>query len=210
MSILGISSAGETKDFFAVVQRLQWLADELELLRERLRIAGHAPDIVGPPLGKVEMALSPRLLLRQAAHVKQVLSDEVLTSLAFCSLLLPEDEEALAIGDFEEIVGLISSLEMFLSSANLPGDLVNSIRRHIRAAELALAAYPIRGARALKESVQGAAGYLMDEGDEIDAVSPETALALRQLWQKINDVADAAIKIDALLQIASRISKFPA
>jgi len=191
-----------------VTERIHLLIDELDLLREKLHRAGATESIYAPILGKVERAFHPAHVAASAPSIKQYLSNDVLTGLAFCSELLPEEEDGISQEDFAEVVSLINELELLLGENSFPAGLTALIRKHIRLAELAIAQYPLRGASALKDAVKYAAGDILFSEAEISDLPPEGAQSLRTLWQRMNTLADRAIKVDNLLQIGSRASKF--
>lgn len=207
LTVLSIPSENGTRDYIRASERIQLLVDELDLLRDKLFRAGFSKNVYEPPLRKLEEALSLKLLTAQCVHVKQHLTEDVYTGLAFCSELLPEEEEGIKAEEFTELVGLINQLELLLQENTFPAELSSLIRKHIRLAELAIAQYPIRGADSLKEAVKYAAGDLIFSADAIATASPENANTIRNLWRRMNQIADGAIKVDNLAQLGGRVAK---
>ncbi|KRG66343.1 hypothetical protein ABB27_13965 [Stenotrophomonas terrae] len=183
------------------------MIDELDLLQDKLHLLGFSAQIFEPPLKKLENSLSPQLLTKQSANIKQYLTEDVYTGLAFCSELLPVEEEGILQEDFADLVGLINQLELLLIDNAFPAPLTALIRRHIRLAELAIAQYPIRGAGALKEAVKYATGDIYFSESDLTDISFEGGQSLKSLWQRMNSLADKAIKADNLFQIGSRATK---
>jgi hypothetical protein len=208
MTVLKLKDQSEARNFFQVGDQLHLLADELEIVRDRLYFANATQSIYQPPLLRVEHAISPRWISVQAQQVQKYLNAEVLTALQFCSDLLPVEEESLSEEDFSGVVDLINQLELLLSENDFPSALTALIRKHIRLAELAIAQYPIRGAASLKDCVKFAIGDLMFEGDALRQTSEENASKIKSLWQGMNTLADGVIKADNLAQIGIRAVKF--
>lgn len=208
LHVFEITSTKKNRDYVLVNHRLQLLIDELDLLRDKLRLLSVSPAVYQPSLEKLDNALSPAILHANAEHVRQYLSEDVYTGLAFSSELLPHEEEAISADDFRGFVDLVNQLELLLQDSSLPTSLVVLIRRHIRLAELAIAQYPIRGAVALKDAVKYALGDLAFEGDLIRPAGRENAEKIQRLWKKANDMADGAIKVDSLVQLGGRAMKF--
>ena len=208
LRVFDITSTQMNRDFVLVNHRLQLLLDELDVLRDKLHLLSVSPTVYQPSLAKLDNALSPAILHAKAEHVRQYLSEDVYTGLAFSSELLPEEEEAISADDFGEFVGLVNQLELLLQDSSLPSSLVVLIRRHIRLAELAIAQYPIRGAIALKDAVKFAVGDLAFEGELLRPAGRENAEKVQRVWKKANDMADGAIKIDNLVQLGGRAIKF--
>lgn len=208
LRVFDIASTQRNRDFVLVNHRLHLLLDELDLLRDKLHLLSVSPSIYQPSLAKLDNALSPAILHAKAENVRQYLSEDVYTGLAFSSEILPEEEEAIGADDFKEFVDLANQLELLLQDSSLPSSLVVLIRRHIRLAELAIAQYPIRGAVALKDAVKYALGDLAFETEVVRLAGRENAEKIHRLWKKANNMADGAIKIDNLVQLGGRAMKF--
>lgn len=209
LDVLGLEQTREARAFQQAAQRIQLLSDEVDILRTRLAVKGVHESLYDPVLRKVEESLSLSLLVQRCEHVRQYLTDDVFVGLGLCSALLPDEEDTISAEEFQTLVGIISELELLLLDEGLPTSLTALIRRHIRAAEMAIAQYPIRGAAALKDAVRFMAGNVMLDRDLIDqSLPPEQAEKLRSLVQRLNSVADSVIKVDNLLQIGSRAIKF--
>lgn len=191
----------------AIYHKIGILVGELDHLNDQLAASQHSSEIYGPPLQKVGRALSPALFHLKCSHVKQYLTPDVITALGFCSEMLPDEEEAISEDDFRALVGLIHELELVLQDSTLPGSLVALIRRHIMLAETAIADYPLRGAASLKDAVKAAVGDLAIDASAIVGWTPEAVSALRTLWERVNKVADVAIKVDGLLQAGTRVGQ---
>lgn len=204
--VLNIGRKDGTRDYIHASERIHILVDEVDLLRDKLHTLGLSAEVYGPALTKLENALSPQLLVTQSVNVQQHLTGEVFTALAFCSEILPQEEDGITTEDFADIVSVIHDLELLLASNSFPSELTALIRRHIRLAETALAEYPIRGASALKNAVKVATGdmFFIEPND----LPPDQRRALGGLWQRMNSLADKAIKVDSLLQIGGRAVTF--
>jgi hypothetical protein len=207
LRVFNIKGTDTTRDYVLVNHRLHLLIDEAALLGDKLHLLSVSPGVYKPYLAKLDNALSPSIIHAKAQHVRQYLTEDVYTGLAFSSELLPEEEEGISADDFREIVDLVNQLELMLQDSSFPSSLVVLIRRHIRMAELAIAEYPIRGAVAIKDAVKFAVGDLAFEAGVLAPAGPQNADAVRRLWKKANDIADGAIKVDNLAQIGGRAMK---
>lgn len=148
------------------------------------------------------------MLVAKCDNIKQYLTEDVFVGLGLCSALLPDEEGTIGQQDFEALVGIISDLELLLLDEKLPTSLTALIRRHIRAAELAIAQYPIRGAIALKDAARFTAGNVAIDQELIKQAMPKEAVEkLVKTFHWLNSAADAVIKVDSLIQIGGRAVK---
>lgn len=206
--VLDIESKNGTRDFIRASERIHILVDEVDLLRDKLHMRGLSANVYGPALNKLENALSPQLLVNQSAHVQQYLTDDVFTALAFCSEILPVEEDSITTEDFADIVSVIHDLELLLAENSLPSELTALLRRHIRLAEIALASYPLRGASAIRDAVKAATGDIFFSESEVSNLPAEQRKTLSGLWYRMNSLADKAIKVDNLAQLTGRAVTF--
>ena len=188
-----------------IYRKVSLLVMDLKELRVQLEGTRISPSTYDAHLRKVEAALAPNLFSLQGGHVKQHLTPEVYVALDFCSELLPAEEVDISKEDFTAIVGLIGDLEQIIADSTLPTSLATLIRRHIEFAERAMADYPVRGARALKDAMKLAVGDMAMEPEFTSGPKTEAGTALRELWLKINSVADGAIKADGVVQLGARV-----
>jgi len=206
--VLEIESRNDARDFIRASERIHILVDEVDLLRDKLHLRGLSASVYGPALTKLENALSPQLLVNQSAHVQQHLTDDVFTALAFCSEILPVEEDSITTEDFADIVSVIHDLELLLTENSLPSELTALLRRHIRLAELALASYPLRGASAIRDAVKAATGDILFSESEVSTLPAGQRKTLSVLWYRMNSLADKAIKVDNLAQLTGRAMTF--
>lgn len=199
-SIFSIDSKIDVESQFAVVERLHDMYLEIGLLRRALIASNRSAAVYDPTLKKVERAISPSLIVKQSDHIKQHLTEEVFTGLGFCSELLPAEEEEISEEKFKELASLIGQVEMALQSEDMPIELAELMRKHIRLAELALAKYPIVGARGLQEAVKIGFCDLVFHREELRG-NVEAGQALKDLWGTMNKFADGAIKVYALKEV---------
>lgn len=207
-SVLGVDGDGGVRFQSAIYHKVSLLVGELDHLRHQLASRGLSVEIYGPSLEKVEQALSPLLINLKCAHVKQHLTPDVYTALGFCSDILANEEDSISEEDFSALVALINELELVLQDSSIPSSLVALIRRHILLAETAIADYPLRGAGSLKDAVKMAIGDLALETERDGALPVVAGTRLRTLWERMNNVADGAIKVDGLVQVGTRVAQF--
>lgn len=208
MRVFHLESHSRPRDFSAINIRLQVLQDELDVLKGKLIARGASAAIYQPVLDKLGNALSPELVLHQAQHVRQHITEDVYTGLAFCTELLPIEEAEISEQDFREFVDLVNQLELALQENDFPGELVALIRRHVRLAEIAIAQYPLRGAAALQDAVKAAVGDLIFESDATMQADEEGSKLVGKVWRKASDIVDVILKVDGLAQLGVRGIKF--
>lgn len=207
LAALSLESPQKERTPFVIYDKLLVLSEEIQLLRDQLSKLNLTPEIYDPHLKSIEKALSPSLIERQGTHIKQHLKPEVYTALLFCSDFLANEEESITEEDFSAIVDLMNQLELVLQDSSLPPALATLIRRQIRVAEIAISNYSLRGARSLKDAVKFAIGDLIVEEDSLTEAESRISTGIRNLWERMNKVADAALKTEGLLQLGSRVSK---
>lgn len=206
--VLEIEPRKGARGYIQASERILILVDELDILRDKLQLLGFSSNAYGPAFAKLDNALSPQHLLNPSGNIRQYLSEDVFAVLIFCSEVLPDEEDGIALEEFAEIVSIINDLELLLADNSFPSELKAVLRRHIRLAETALADYPLRGASAIKEAVKSATGDIFFSESEVSKLQPDQRNSLSALWRKMNAVADKVIKVDNIIQISGRAVTF--
>jgi hypothetical protein len=192
--------------FFFVTNRLQLLFSELNSIREHLRSNGFTVTTYEPAFQKIENAISPSVLHVGWAAVKQSLSPEVLLALSFCKDMMPNEESEISTEDLQSLIKDLESLDIALQDAEIPSHLKVIIKRYIQSIWDALDEYQIVGAKALKCANSKAIGELLEVQTEIKESNEKPVIKkFGQVFKKVNDVADAAIKVDSLMQIGHKV-----
>ncbi|APP82988.1 hypothetical protein BI317_01055 [Xanthomonas hortorum pv. gardneri] len=196
------------KNYIDVANKLGLMYRELQAIKTHLIASNFSEIVFLPTISKIESAISPQILHAHWGDVKRNLTEDVYTSLSYCSEILPDEERSITEEDFLEIVALVNDLEMLLKDTALPDHLVNLIRHHIELIEIALSNYPITGAQGLRNASKQAIGDFVESADEINANKDSLAIkTFGKLWKKVNSVVDMAIKADKLAQFGDRAIK---
>jgi len=207
--VFQIEEPNDARKALRVSERLSWLHQELEILRNQMQGVGFSEELYASPLNRIEQSFSTLLLQANWASCKQYLSADTLLALAFCIEILPDEEGQIAEADIDAIRSLIRELSGLLSSSALPNSLKTLIQHHIELIERALAQYPIVGAKALREAARTALGEIIEEKDSIkENQATEEINKLGTIWKKVNEVTDIAIKADKIAQIGQKAWAF--
>ena len=136
---------------------------------------------------------------------RQYLTPQHLLSLEFCSEILPDEESVISSEELAEVLGLVSELREAAQSESIPAGLRALLLHHVELIERAVAAYPITGVKALREAAQTGLGELVESKEAVSEHSntPEVS-KLARAWKKVGEVADAALKVDKLVQVGHK------
>lgn len=205
--IFELNESNPNKKSAAVAERLGWALRELDLARLELLSTGHPESLYENAINHLEHAFSPMLLSNTWNSVQQYLVAQTLQTLAIYSQVVPNEEELIKEDDLNELYARISELEDFLKKSELPSRLQSLIQRHINLIKQALAEYPIAGARALLEARRAAYGEFFEiTAFENAKNGSESWGKLEKIWELANKAIDGAIKVDAAIQIADKVS----
>lgn len=189
-----------------VTEQLSLLANEIDLVRQGMVQANFSQHLYGASLSALESALSPMQLPTTWNNLRQYFKPEHLLSLQYCSEILPHEEDEISKEDLEAIQQLVDELEQLAAStASSPARLRALLANQAANIRAALAGYKVAGARALRDAVRTSYGELVEAKDLIaeHKNSPEVS-KLAEAWRKVNQAADAALKIDGLAQLGHR------
>lgn len=200
------ATPNEHSKYFFVTNRLQLLFSELSFIRDHLQANGFTLTTYEPAFQKIEHAISPSVLNVGWSAIKQNLTPEVTLALNFCKDMMPDEESEIPEEEIQSLVEELESLDSLIENAEIPQHLKIVISRYVASIWDALDEYKISGAKALKSANSRAVGELIEVQEEIRQ-STETPVVKKfgQLFKKVNDVADAAIKVDSLLQLGHRV-----
>lgn len=203
---LGIRESDTSRQARLVSERLAALSRELDLIREGMKHANFSPHLYTKALTAFDTAFSPMYLSGTWNHVRQQLKVEHMLALQFCGEILPDEEDEIQQADLEEIGAMLVELEsLAASSKQIPERLRRLIENQVSQIRSALASYKIAGAKVLREAVRSSYGELVEAKDIITEHkdSPEVS-KLAEIWRKVNTVADAALKIDGVVQLGQK------
>lgn len=205
--IFELNELNPNKKSAAVAERLGWVLRELELAKLELINTNQSESIYEKIITSLENAFSPLLLGASWNSVQQHLLPQTIEALAIYSQVVPNEEVLIKEDELNELYARISELENFLENSELPSRLQSLIRRHISLIRLALAEYPIAGAKALIQARRNAVGELLElkgQFKDVPKDSPELN-KLSELWENVNTVADTALKVVGLIEIGQKV-----
>jgi hypothetical protein len=204
-NIFGITETNKTRRAIAVGQLLHALHRELDIAAQGLEAATFSKDLYSSAFSRIEHALSPLLLPAMWNQVKQYLTPDVLTALAFCTEMLPDEESKISAGELDAIRKRVDELRASLAEHSLPERLRALVIHHLALIEGALAEYPVVGAKALREAGRTALGEIIEVKDEVAAARDSQAVSkLEAAWKQVNSAADIALKSEKVAQLGQR------
>lgn len=204
-----IQDGNQVRKAAIVGEKLRWLHHELELVKNQILLANLPESLYEKSFSHIELAISNLHLSASWNHARHYLGSDVLIALGFFVEILPDEETQILNEPLEEIRGLLSELLNQLSDSTLPESLISLIKHHVELIEGAILSYPIKGVKALTEVVNTGAGEIIRVQEIIKEHKNEVEIkALASVWKKVNNVADAAVKADKVVQIAHKTWKF--
>jgi hypothetical protein len=203
-----IAEENPNRKSIAVTDRLSVMYRELEIVRDEMKKANFSEDLYLATFTSLEHAFSAMLLPASWNSVRQYLTPDTFTTLAFCGEILPNEESQIDPTEIADIKILLEDLENSLFESNLPVRLYELVIHHIRLIKQALAEYPISGAKALREVKRTAQGEIIEIKKTVDLNTdlPEIK-KLDNLWRKFNDATNVAYNIDRAIQLAHKASE---
>lgn len=204
-NLFALTETNQNRKAIAVAERLRSMHRELDIVSDQLRNASFSTELYEGHLSRIEHALSTMLLPGTWNQVKQYLPPDVLTALAFCSEILPDEETQISEQELAEIKSKVEELRATLDDATIPPRLSQLIRHHIELIEHALAEYPIAGAKAFREAGRAALGEIIEAKDTISASRETPAVSqLESTWKTVNQATDIALKAEKLAQLGQK------
>lgn len=152
----------------------------------------------------INHAFFPLNLATNWNSVKQHLNDEALTRLQFCAEQLSGfyAEDTLSEEDLEQIIKQTESLFEAVYSSSLPDTLRLSFLEEVERLRSAIAMYKIKGAKGLKEALQGTIGSVVANQEELKASSennPDVLKRLGELIDKLDSFTARALKLQKMV-----------
>lgn len=136
--------------------------------------------------------------------VKVHLNDEALTRLQFCAEQLSTfyKEETLSEEDLKQIVEKVESLFETIYSSSLPTSLRLSLLEEVERLRNAISMHRIKGAKGLKEAMQGTIGAIIANQEDLKLSShdnPDVFKKLGELIDKLDSFTARALKLKKIL-----------
>ncbi|MFD2168387.1 hypothetical protein ACFSJY_19190 [Thalassotalea euphylliae] len=199
---LGID--GDDVEVTKSVVELYSLSQEIQSLIKMKENLNH--DLYLSSFQSIDRAFFPLHLATNWQSVKQHLTDEALTRLQFCSQELSGfySEESLSEEDLEDIIKKTDELFTALYSSSLPSALRLALLEEVQRIRNAISLYQIKGAKGLKEALQGAIGALVANQEELknatDSDDDDVIKRLGNLLDKMDSFTSKALKIHKIMK----------
>lgn len=205
VKLFAISEQNPNKKSAVVAERLSAMYRELEIVREQMQKANFSESLYESSISRVEQALSTMLLPGSWNQVRQYLTPETFVALSFCGEILPDEETQISSQELTEIKAQVEELQASLANSQLPLRLRALVQHHINLILTALAEYPISGAKALREAARTALGEIVEVKEVLEANREASEISkLGEVWKKVNQAADIALKAEKLAQLGQR------
>ena len=153
---------------------------------------------------QIDRAFFPLNLGTQWVSAKNNLTDEALTRLQFCAEELTRfySEESLSEEDLKDIIQKTEELFETLYKSILPATLRLSLLEEVERIRNAINLYKIKGAKDLKEALQGTLGAIVANQEELKDASKTNSDVIKRLGElieKMDSFASKALKIKKAL-----------
>ncbi|MEJ6120847.1 hypothetical protein MT390_02975 [Vibrio sp. 2-Bac 85] len=184
------------------VVELYSLSQEIQSLIKMNDALNH--DLYLTSFNKIDRSFFPLNLNATWASVKVHLTDEALTRLQFCANELSRfySEESISEEDLKFIIQKTGELFETLYKSSLPAALRLSLLEEVERIRSAISLYKIKGAKGLKEALQGTLGAVVANQEELKAASKtdsDVIKRLGELIEKMDSFASKALKIKKAL-----------
>jgi hypothetical protein len=203
--LLDVTETHPHRRIVAVGELVHAMHRELEHAATELASANFSKNLYENAFSRIENALSTMLFPNTWNHVRQHLAAEVLTALAFCTEILPNEETEISVEELASIRSKLDELRLTLEDSSLPRRLRSLIEHHVELIERALAEYPVVGAIALREAGRTALGEMIEAKDELATIENDPAVSrLKAAWKTVNEAADFALKAEGVAQLGQQ------
>ena len=176
LDTLAIPSTGsETRDSIAVTRYLDAIMRELDVTAKAYKELELPDDLFKSQHNALQHALQVELLHHPIGNTKQYLGDTVMLSLRWWSIILPDDDFAVAGEDMVQLKAQIDALEDALSKEGIPPGLrsyASNLLSDLRAAMLLTV---VEGSKPLRSAMRKAVSDAHFEEDNLKTELAESA-----------------------------------
>jgi hypothetical protein len=153
---------------------------------------------------QINRAFFPLNLGTNWNSVKQHLTDEALTRLQFCAEELSTfyTEDTLSDKDLAEIISKTEALFESVFNSSLPDVLRLALLEEVERLRSSISMYRIKGAKGLKESLQGTIGAVVANQEELKVAAsqnPDVLQRLGELIDKLDSFTARALKLKKMV-----------
>ncbi|AFU47319.1 hypothetical protein C380_18125 [Acidovorax sp. KKS102] len=170
LEVLGISPTGsEARDSIIVARHLDVLMRELDVISKTYAAMELPADLLEQYQLNIHNALQIDLLPHSKENTVQYLTEVVLLSLRWWSIVMPDDDIAVVGEDMAALSGHIDALEQALAKDGIPAGLRAYAERLLEELRAAIVMTAIEGVKPLREAVRKAVSDAHFEEDSIKA-----------------------------------------
>jgi len=203
--LLGVAAENPNRKAVEVSELVHAMHRELDLAAAGLAGANFSKSLYESAFTRIEHAISPMLLPATWNQVKQYLTPDVLTALAFCTEILPDEENQISAEELAAIRQKVEELRATVADTDTPARLRQLIQHHIELIDRALSEYSVVGAKALREAGRTALGEMIEVKNELGPVKSSHAVSkLESAWASVNKATDIALKGEKLAQLGQK------
>lgn len=166
---LKLSSEEQKFSGFRAAEAIVACDRELNLITAALRDANYSDNLTEPYLHTLRQVLNINLLQAQSNQTSQYLREEVLLSLRWASVVLPDEDHQATAESMAELQALVSELETALKSQGLPPHFKQYARGLLDSLRNAMSMWPIQGEAPLRNAVRKAVADAQFEEDVLKA-----------------------------------------
>jgi hypothetical protein len=201
--MMAIGIEGDDVDVTKSVIELYSLSQEIQSLIKMNDNLNH--DLYLSSFHRIERAFFPLNLGAGWQGVKQHLTDEALTRLQFCAQELSSfySEETLSEEDLADIIKKTDELYNSLYSSTLPNVLRLTLLEEVQRIRNAISLYRIKGAKGLKEALQGAIGAVVANQEDLKSAKTENSDVIKRLGNlldKVDSFTSKALKLHKIIK----------
>lgn len=142
---------------------------ELNLVTAALRDGNYADNLTTPYLNMLRNALNIHLVQGASNQTRQYLGEEVLLSLRWASVVLPDEDHQATAESMSELKALVAELEAALKSQGIPPHFRQYAKGLLDSLRTAMTMWPIQGEAPLKNAVRKAVADAQFEEEVLKA-----------------------------------------
>ncbi|WP_304350097.1 hypothetical protein [Comamonas testosteroni] len=166
---LKLSSEKQSVVGYRIAEAIVACDRELTLITAALRDSNYAENLTEPYFQTLRNVLSLNLLQSQSSQTNQYLREEVLLSLRWASVVLPDEDHQATAESMAELQALVAELEAALQSQGIPPHFKQYARGLLDSLRSAMSMWPIQGEAPLRNAVRKAVADAQFEEDVLKA-----------------------------------------
>jgi hypothetical protein len=206
--VFDIKSDDSIDRAFAVTNKLSLLYGEITSAREAMSVGAFSPELYEAAFNNALRAIDPAYLTATWSQFSQRLDPQTLNALAFCSELLPDEENPLGDEDIDSLWARLDELRTDVDKSELPDEVRQFILEQIDIIEAALDNYEITGARAFRRAlVDASISYTEHESAVEEHKETPEVKALSGIWGTLARMNERSEIVQKLLTSGVKVGR---